>query len=202
MSAPTAPLNLRAHPHKTGVYLEWDTPASDGGSTITNYIVYRGLAPSPTTTIATTGVILYYDDVAVLSRDTIYFWSVAAVNADGTGTQATEAQDMIDLTGPWALLGNYNQTVYILQFKSSNSNGEETYYNEYPADARVEYKQTRIKTPMGQDLMATARIYVDGCVGVAADDKIRWGNSDYLLVLGVEEHADVTGTIIMKVILC
>ena len=202
MATPSAPLNLRAHPHKTGVWLEWDVPASDGGSTITNYIVYRDVGPGGTTSIATTGAIQYYNDTAALARDTYYFWSVAAVNGDGTGTKATEAMDEIDLAAPWAYLGNLNQSIYILQFKASNSNGEETYYNEYFTNGRVEYKNTRVKNPMGQDLIATARIYVDGTVDVAGDDKIRYGNSDYLLVLGVEHHANAAGTTIMKVILC
>lgn len=202
MATPSAPLNPRVHPYRDGVWFEYDTPASDGGTTITAYEIYRGTSPSPTTAIATTGVVNYYNDTATLSRDTIYYWAVAAVNADGTGTHSSDASDQIDLNLPTGMQNYFDDNVYIMQFKASNNNGEETYYNEYLTHARLETKTTRLKSPTGQDILGKLRIYVDGTVDVSADDKIRYGNSDYALVLDVEEHKNPAGTVILKVIIC
>jgi hypothetical protein len=41
-STPSAPQNLQATAGEGYVYLDWDTPSDDGGSTITEYKIYRG----------------------------------------------------------------------------------------------------------------------------------------------------------------
>src|SRR3989441_1269739 len=87
---PSAPQNLAATGGNAQVTLTWQAPASDGGSPITNYKIYRGLAPSTETLLTTVGNVLTYTDSAVTNGVT-YYYQVSAVNAAGEGPRSNEA---------------------------------------------------------------------------------------------------------------
>jgi hypothetical protein len=79
---PSAPLSLTATPGDGKITLNWNVPATNGGSPITNNIVtYNGATiptGSPSTSYVLTGVV----------DGTAYTISVAAVNSVGTGPQS------------------------------------------------------------------------------------------------------------------
>jgi fibronectin type 3 domain-containing protein len=81
---PGAPLNLRAMANSTGVLLEWDPPASDGGSSILNYSVYRGEAADSLALLGSVGNATEYHDTTAIA-DQVYFYRVKAMNANGEG---------------------------------------------------------------------------------------------------------------------
>src|SRR5437870_264315 len=87
---PSAPQNLAATGGNAQVTLTWQAPASDGGSPITNYKIYRGVAPSTETLLTTVGNVLTYTDGAVTNGLT-YYYQVSAVNAAGEGPRSNEA---------------------------------------------------------------------------------------------------------------
>jgi hypothetical protein len=70
------------------VHLSW-TPASNGGSPVTGYKVYRGTTAGSETLLATLGNVDSYDDSAVVNG-TKYYYRVTAVNSAGEGTQSNE----------------------------------------------------------------------------------------------------------------
>src|SRR5205807_1012092 len=78
-SPPSAPQNLVATGGNAQVTLTWQAPASDGGSPITNYKIYRGVAPGSETLLTTVGNVLTYTDSAVTNGVT-YYYPVTAVN--------------------------------------------------------------------------------------------------------------------------
>lgn len=89
-SEPEAPQSLSAQGSNTQVDLTWSAPSSDGGAAIEDYNIYRG---------STSGSLSYYDNVAGtatiyqdtgLSNGTTYYYSVAAVNSVGEGSQSSE----------------------------------------------------------------------------------------------------------------
>ena len=88
---PTAPQSLGASSGNAQVVLTWSPPASDGGSQVTSYKVYRStssgaetLLPTPTITGTT------YTD-ATAANGTTYYYKVTAVNAVGEGPLSNEA---------------------------------------------------------------------------------------------------------------
>src|SRR5438034_948300 len=87
---PSAPQNLAATGGNAQVTLTWQAPASDGGSPITNYKIYRGLAPTTETLLTTVGNVLTYTDSAVTNGVT-YYYQVSAVNGAGEGPRSNEA---------------------------------------------------------------------------------------------------------------
>lgn len=89
-TAPSEPLNLRAIATDTKVTLSWSAPLNNGGSTITNYRVYRRTSSNAETLIATVGNSLGYVDTSVLNGQT-YVYRVTAVNAVGESAKSIEA---------------------------------------------------------------------------------------------------------------
>jgi len=70
--------------------LTWQAPSSNGGSSITNYKIYRGTSSNGETLLATIGIMLTYTDTAVTNGVT-YYYQVSAMNAAGEGPRSSEA---------------------------------------------------------------------------------------------------------------
>jgi PKD repeat protein len=87
---PSAPGILVATAATDEVLLSWTPPASNGGSAITNYTIYRGTTSGGETVLATIGDILYYTDTNVTDGQ-LYYYKVSAINAVGTGANSIEA---------------------------------------------------------------------------------------------------------------
>ncbi|OGS49976.1 MAG: hypothetical protein A3K65_07400 [Euryarchaeota archaeon RBG_16_68_12] len=87
---PSAPRNLAAAPGDRQVTLTWNPPATDGGSPITNYTVYRGTSPGGETPLVEVGPVLVYTDTGLTSGQA-YYYKVAARNAIGNGPVSNEA---------------------------------------------------------------------------------------------------------------
>lgn len=91
-TAPTVPQSLAASGGNGVLTLSWSAPASDGGSSITGYNVYRGMAPGAesTTPIATGVTLTGYTDSGVVNGTT-YYYKVTATNAVGPSAMSNEA---------------------------------------------------------------------------------------------------------------
>jgi fibronectin type 3 domain-containing protein len=85
-------LSVVASAGNTQVVVSWAVPASDGGSPITGYNVYRGTSPAgeSTTPIATNVSPTSFTDTG-LTDGTTYYYTVTAVNAIGESPQSAEA---------------------------------------------------------------------------------------------------------------
>src|SRR5207302_520103 len=90
-STPTVPVapTLSATAGRGVVHLSWTAP-SNGGSTITNYKVYRGATSGGESLLTTLGNVTTYGDAAV-SAGTTYYYEVSAVNGVGEGAMSNEA---------------------------------------------------------------------------------------------------------------
>lgn len=91
-TTPGAP-TLTGATGKSGVTLSWSAP-SNGGTAITGYSIYRGTSPGAETLIQTISNGMSYVDNTV-SGGTTYYYTVAASNADGTGTQSNEIKEAV-----------------------------------------------------------------------------------------------------------
>ena len=72
-----------------GNVLVWSAPASNGGSAITGYRVYRGTSSGGETLLVTVGNISTWADTGG-ANGTTYYYRVAAVNAVGEGARSNE----------------------------------------------------------------------------------------------------------------
>ncbi|HYM40042.1 MAG TPA: kelch repeat-containing protein, partial [Thermoplasmata archaeon] len=93
-TAPSAPGNVRVTVGTTAntwnqVNLSWYPPAYDGGSTLTEYRVYRGTASGAESFLASAGLRQWYVDTGVLNG-TPYYYEVTASNAIGEGARSNE----------------------------------------------------------------------------------------------------------------
>ncbi len=94
-TTPSSPLTLSASPvwdTETGtghIVLTWSAPASDGGSEILGYRIYRGTSSGNETLLAEAGnVTTYNDTTAVLLQP--YYYRVSAINEVGESPNSTE----------------------------------------------------------------------------------------------------------------
>ena len=81
---PSAPTGLVASAGDGKVMLSWTVPNSDGGSPITGYNVYRSTTGGEGSRRSPPRYPSTYTDSAA-TNGTVYYYTVAAVNAVGTG---------------------------------------------------------------------------------------------------------------------
>ena len=72
-----------------GILLTWSQPKSSGTAQITNYKIYRGVAPGTETLLTTVGVTYRFSDNNV-TAGTTYYYKVTAVNSVGEGAASNE----------------------------------------------------------------------------------------------------------------
>ena len=83
-TAPGPPTLLSASAGSGGISLRWAAPASDGGSPITGFRVYRAIGNGSSALIADLGLVDSYTDAGT-TAGTTYSYAVSAVNAVGEG---------------------------------------------------------------------------------------------------------------------
>ena len=88
-AAPSAPRKLKAKGNVNGVTLTWWQPASSGTAAITNYRVYRGIAPGTESFYADAGSQTQFTDANAQSGVT-YYYVVTAVNSVGESPKSNE----------------------------------------------------------------------------------------------------------------
>ena len=89
-TVPGAPTGLTATAGNGQVALSWSAPASDGGSPITTYKLYRGTVAGGESDTGITVTGTSYTNTG-LTNGTTYYFVVSAVNAVGEGGLSTEA---------------------------------------------------------------------------------------------------------------
>src|SRR5437899_1284914 len=88
---PSAPTGLGATTVSSSqINLSWTAPASNGGSAITGYKIYRSSSSGTEGYLTTLGNITSYNNTGLASGHT-YFYKITAVNSIGTSPQSNEA---------------------------------------------------------------------------------------------------------------
>jgi hypothetical protein len=89
-TAPSAPQSLAGSVGGQGIALQWSNPASNGGSAVTAFRIYRGTVSGGETFLVSVGpAATSYTDKAV-GKKTRYFYRVTAVNVLGESVPSNE----------------------------------------------------------------------------------------------------------------
>ncbi|MHA2403972.1 MAG: fibronectin type III domain-containing protein, partial [Candidatus Kariarchaeaceae archaeon] len=117
---PGIPQSLIATPGDNQVQLNWTAPGSDGGSSITDYNIYRNGSYLDT---VDAGITSYLDTAASNGND--YAYQITAVNAEGEGSPSS--QQIASPTGPPSeprnLTGNLGTNNVTLEWQVPTNDG-------------------------------------------------------------------------------
>ena len=125
-TAPTAPLNLVSDLETAQIALDWDAPASDGGSAIIGYRIYRGTSSAHLTFLAETEATEYTD--AEVTTGLMYYYQVSAANAVGEGNAGPEVSTMVVVlpSAPSNLLAIKGKNIATLTWDAPGQDGGAT----------------------------------------------------------------------------
>lgn len=102
LGTPAAPTSLAGTRGDQQVALTWVAPTNTGGSSITDYIVQRSTDAVNWTTFADGTSTTASATVTGLTNGTTYYFRVAAVNANGTGTYTSASAALVPAATPGA----------------------------------------------------------------------------------------------------
>jgi subtilisin family serine protease len=120
---PGSPSLISAVGGVDSVTLSWTAPASDGGSDITGYEIWRGTEAGSEDLLTTVDVQTSFVDSSVLAGST-YWYQVAAVNEIGTGPRSNElSAGLVSPPSAPTLLGAPADGVVVLSWTEPASDG-------------------------------------------------------------------------------
>jgi fibronectin type 3 domain-containing protein len=100
ISAPSAPINLTAVSGDSVIVLKWDAPENDGGSNVTDYMVYKGIDSTNLSLHATLGDVRDYNDTDLVIGRT-YYYAISCRNGVGESDPSDIVSNRsITLPGP------------------------------------------------------------------------------------------------------
>ncbi len=94
VEVPSAPRDPNATAINGNITLRWLEPENSGGTSITNYTIYRGTSSGDESILVTIGPNLSFVDSAVI-RGPTYYYKVSAVNLVGEGAQSNETSAQV-----------------------------------------------------------------------------------------------------------
>lgn len=131
---PGTPTSLSATPGSDDVDLTWVAPASNGGQSITDYLIEYKLSADSTWTIFPDGSSTSTSvTVTGLDDSSDYNFRVSAVNSNGYGSSATTSSTTTDGTAP---------TISFVEADPSNTGADITWNTNEQSSTRLEYGLT------------------------------------------------------------
>jgi fibronectin type 3 domain-containing protein len=124
---PSPPQNLQASAGNGQVNLTWSASASDGGSAITNYKIYRGTVSDGESLLTTVGNVSLCTDTGLTNGQT-YYYKVSAVNEIGESAlsgevSATPSPVPLKPSAPQHLQAASGNAQITLLWQAPSSNG-------------------------------------------------------------------------------
>jgi hypothetical protein len=93
-----------------------------------------------------------------------------------------------------------NQTVTLEPFSSDDGYGEKSYVEAATVSARVDYKQTEVRSDRGETHISTAQVMLEGDQSVSLNDRITLPDGTKPPILAITKTPDVSGTIVLQVV--
>jgi fibronectin type 3 domain-containing protein len=138
-TVPTAPRSLQATPGNGRIVLTWLVPASDGGTPIIDYSIYRGTTAGSEIlfVIGYPGGTSWVDTNVTVG--TKYYYMVSAVNVAGEGPKSNEQNATAGASPgvPTGLTASGGNTQVLLRWSTPISGGTPARYNIYRSDSQT-----------------------------------------------------------------
>ncbi len=194
-TAPGPPTLTSAKAGSGGIGLIWTAPASDGGSALTGFRVYRATGNGSATLLADLGRVDSYTDAAI-TAGTTYRYQVSAVNAVGEGPLSNVLSATATGSNPGSLfdpyeaipVGSWPEAVAIGDVSGDGRNDvvmTTSYYFDPGADYRlwvfVQAPDGTLSPPVSY---STAATYTNRPDSVAIGDITGDGSAD--VVVGID----------------
>lgn len=121
---PGAPQNPAALAGDQSVAITWDAPVYDGGSPVTNYVLYRGDGPGLETFLDEVGSVFVYSDTGLTNGQT-YYYTVSAKSSMGEGPLSEEvnATPATEPSAPTNLIATAGDSFVNLTWDPPSSDG-------------------------------------------------------------------------------
>ncbi|HME53434.1 MAG TPA: PQQ-binding-like beta-propeller repeat protein, partial [Candidatus Lokiarchaeia archaeon] len=182
----SAPLSFTATAGKGFVYLTWASPATDGGSAIIGYDIYRGTTPGGEILMVTAISTLSYNNTGLASNIT-YYYKVRALNGVGQGPSSTEASvtTWTVPTAPQLFTATTGNSRVVLTWGPPASNG---------GTAIMGYKIYVGTTPGGETLNATLGVVLDYTITGLINGRVYYFKVSALNVMGEGNRSAATAS--------
>src|SRR5439155_1182642 len=118
----SAPQNLQATSGTGNITISWQAPASNGGSAITGYKVYRSTSSGTETGYVSLGNVTSYTNTG-LTGGTTYFYKVRAVNSVGLSPLSSEASATAITVSSAPQTLSLHDALTIISWQAPASNG-------------------------------------------------------------------------------
>lgn len=97
ITKPNAPHNLLILVNNGKIVITWQAPVDNGGASIINYRIYRGISPGNETYYTTLSNNSSYTDTNLVNGQT-YYYRISAVNAMGESPWSLEVVAMVSIS--------------------------------------------------------------------------------------------------------
>ena len=144
-TTPSAPRNLTAMFGNEYVQLNWETPSSNGGSTIINYQVWRATGSGAKTPRVLLGTVFSFNDTDVDNGDT-YYYTVKAINSIGSSVDSNQvtANPATVPNAPTGLMATSGDAFVSLEWTAPSDDGgkDVTGYTLFRGSVSGEYSES------------------------------------------------------------
>jgi ABC-type nitrate/sulfonate/bicarbonate transport system substrate-binding protein len=107
VEVPSPPRDPNATASNGQITLRWLEPENAGGTSITNYTIYRGTSSGGESILTTIGANLSFVDSSVIQGST-YYYKISAINLVGESEQSNETSAMVDVMDTTAPVVSFN----------------------------------------------------------------------------------------------
>jgi ABC-type amino acid transport substrate-binding protein len=162
---PEVPTGLTILAGNAQTFLNWTAPKSNGGSVITNYLLYRSATSGDEVLLASLGNVRNYTDTA-LTNGRAYYYTISALNSVGEGAKSNEVFATSGWTPAATIVSRtVDATHYVFTIEGVSSSVNASYFSVTVTPKAGLTIVPQFGKSSSHDLEAGDQIFVNGTTG-------------------------------------